>query len=180
MISPRCISMTGSLKQEKLANSGRHKKSPATYHTKQTQRHSNPHGMSIKVFPGKLESRNNNGIYIILIQFALPGHKRHFTCLLGFSKTNGIIAKVINAIPSPEEGVSENSKGTNGLGKIHAHKSADAITLHVQNIVIWADGEAVATKVEGKVGKTITFRAINGVLAAPRLCSTNLLVTTSG
>jgi hypothetical protein len=51
--------------------------------------------------------------------------------LLGFSKTNGITAKVIYAIPFPEEGISENGKRTNGLGKIYAHKSADAGTLHL-------------------------------------------------
>ena len=50
---------------------------------------------------------------------------------LGFSKTNGITAKVIYAIPFPEEGVSEIGKGANGLGKINAHKSAGAGTLHL-------------------------------------------------
>lgn len=51
-------------------------------------------------------------------------HKRN--TLLGLGKTDSVVAEVIDRVPPPEEGVTENGKRANGLGEIHSHECRDA------------------------------------------------------
>lgn len=96
--------------------------------------------------------------------------------LFGLGEADGTVAQVIDAVPSPEESIAQNGQGPHGLGEVHAHEGANAGTLDFENVVIRANGEVVASQSHGEVGQRVALRAVDSVLAVPRLRSTNLLV----
>lgn len=96
--------------------------------------------------------------------------------LFGLGETDSAIAQVIDAVPFPEESIAQNGQGPHGLGEVHAHEGANAGTLDFENVVIRANGEVVASQCHGKVGQRVALRAVDSVLAVPRLRGTNLLV----
>jgi len=96
--------------------------------------------------------------------------------LLGLGQANGVVAQVVHAVPSPQEGVTEDSKRAHGLGEVHAHEGTDARALHLQDVVVRPDGEVVAGQGEGEVGQRRALLAVDRVLAGPRLLGSNLLV----
>ena len=100
--------------------------------------------------------------------------------LLGLGKTNSRVADIVDRVPPPEEGVTEDSKRTNGLGEVHAEESRDTRSLNLEDVVVGTDGEVVAGQGEGEVGQTVTLVALNGVLTVVRLLSTNLFVQELG
>ena len=51
--------------------------------------------------------------------------------LLGLSKANGVVAKIVNAIPSAQEGVAEDGQRTYGLWEVHSHEAADTRALNL-------------------------------------------------
>ena len=97
--------------------------------------------------------------------------------LFGFRQADGVITEIVDAIPSAQEGITEDSEGAYRLGEIHSHEATDTRTLDFQDVVIGSDGEVVASESEGEVWKRITLLALNSVLAIERLLGTNFLVT---
>lgn len=104
-----------------------------------------------------------------------PNHRS-----LGLGKTNSRVSDIVDRVPSPEEGVTENCKGTHGLGEVHAEESRDTRPLNLENVVVSTNSEVVAGQSKGKVGQTVTLVALNGVLTVIRLLSTDLLVQKLG
>jgi hypothetical protein len=100
--------------------------------------------------------------------------------LLGLGKTNSRVADIVDRVPPPEEGVSEDGKGAYGLREVHAEEGRDTRSLNLKNVVVSTDGEVVAGQSEGEVGQTVTLVALNGVLAVVGLLSTDLLVQELG
>jgi hypothetical protein len=96
--------------------------------------------------------------------------------LLGLGQTDGVVAKIIDTVPAAQEGVTQDSQGTHGLGEIHAHEATDAGALDLENIVVGTNLEGVAGQGEGDVGQRVPSGTVHGVLAVPALSSTNLLV----
>jgi hypothetical protein len=72
--------------------------------------------------------------------------------LFRLSQTDGVVTDIIDTVPATQEGVTQNSKGTHRLGEVHAHEAADAGALDLQDVVIGANSELVATQGEGEVG----------------------------
>lgn len=104
-------------------------------------------------------------------------HPNNINCrLLGLGKTNSRVADIVDRVPPPEEGVSENGKGTYRLREVHTEEGGDTRSLDLEDVVVSTDGEVMAGQSEGEVGQTVTLVALNGVLAVVGLLSTDLLV----
>lgn len=71
--------------------------------------------------------------------------------LLGLSKTNSTVAKVINAVPPSQESISQNGQGANRLGEVHAHKGTDARARDLKSVVKRGDGEVVVVQDKANV-----------------------------
>lgn len=72
-------------------------------------------------------SYRNEAIYVSSFchsWYSAAAANRH--TLLGLSQTNRVVTKIIDAVPLPQESVSQDGKGTNRLGEVHPHKGADA------------------------------------------------------
>jgi hypothetical protein len=100
--------------------------------------------------------------------------------LLCLGKPNGVVASVVDRVPPPEEGVTENGERTNRLREVHSHECRDARTLNLEDVVVSADGEVVASERKGEVGQTINFIALDRVLSVERLLCANFLVQEFG
>lgn len=96
--------------------------------------------------------------------------------LLGLGQTNGVVAKVIDAVPFAQERVTKNGQRADGLGEVHSHEAADARALNLQDVVVRSDSEVVAAQSECEVRQRVTGSTVNGVLASEALGSTDLLV----
>lgn len=96
--------------------------------------------------------------------------------LFGLGKTDGVVAQVVDAVPTAQESITQNGQGTNGLREVHAHQRADAGALDLKDVVVGSDGEVVASQGEGEVGQTSALVTVDSVLAVPRLLGANLLV----
>jgi hypothetical protein len=96
--------------------------------------------------------------------------------LLRLSKTNGVVANIVDRVPLSEESISENGEGSHGLGEVHTHEGRDARSLDLKNVVKSTNGEVVSSEGEGEVGQTVTLVALNSVLSVESLLGTNLLV----
>lgn len=131
-------------------------------------------GGYIAVYNPHVTPREAAFIYDILgFSTARASWTRH---LLGLGQTNGVLAKVVNAVPLAQERVTKNGQRTNGLGEVHSHEAADAGALNLQDVVVGGDGEVVTAQSEGEVRQRITGGAVNGVLASEALRGTNLFV----
>jgi hypothetical protein len=104
------------------------------------------------------------------------GCNRYDLTLLGLSQTHGAVTKIVDAVPLPQESVSQNSEGTNWLREVHTHKGADAGALDLQRVVIGANGEVVTGQSESEIGQGVTLVAFNRILTSEALLGTNLLV----
>jgi hypothetical protein len=100
--------------------------------------------------------------------------------LLCLGKANGAVADVVDRVPPPEEGVTENGERTNGLREVHSHECRDARALNLEDVVVSTDGEVVASERKGKVGQTIHLVALNRVLSVERLLCADFLVQELG
>lgn len=100
--------------------------------------------------------------------------------LFGLSKTDGVVAQVVDAVPAAQESITQNGQRANRLGEVHAHKRADAGALDLENVVVGSDGEVVASQGEGQVGQVSTLVTVDSVLAVPGLLGANLRVPTDG
>ena len=96
--------------------------------------------------------------------------------LFGLSETNGAVAKVIHTVPLPQESISQDGQGADGLREVHTHEGAHAAALNLQGVVVGGDGELVATQTKGEVGQGRALLAVNIVLTQKVLGGTNLLV----
>lgn len=95
---------------------------------------------------------------------------------LSLSQTNGVLAEVINGVPPAQEGISQDDKGADRLGEVHALEGGDAATRDLQDVVVSGNAEVVARESKGDVGELVTLGALNRVLAVVTLLGTNLLV----
>lgn len=89
------------------------------------------------------------------------------TDLLGLGETDGTIAQVVDAVPLAKESISKDSKRTDRLREVHAHKGTDAGSLDFQNVVESSDGEVVSAQGDGEVGKRVTLSTVDSVLTVP-------------
>ena len=96
--------------------------------------------------------------------------------LFGLSETNGAVAKVIHTVPLPQESISQDGQGADGLREVHTHEGTHAGALNLQSVVVRGDGELVAAQTKSEVGQGRTLLAVNIVLAQPVLGGTDLLV----
>lgn len=96
--------------------------------------------------------------------------------LFGLSETNGAVAKVVHTVPLPQESISQDGQGADGLREVHTHEGAHTGALNLQSVVVRGDGELVAAQTKSEVGQGGTLLAVNIVLAQPVLGGTNLLV----
>ena len=96
--------------------------------------------------------------------------------LLGLGEANGVVANVVDGVVFPQESVTENGERASWLRDVEAHEGADAAALNLENVVVRADGEVVASKSEGKVGERVTLVALDSVLAVVALFGADLLV----
>lgn len=69
-----------------------------------------------------------------------------FKLLLGLGKTNGTLAKVIDAVPPPQESISQNGQGADRLREVHSHECTDARARDLKSVVERADGEVMAAQ----------------------------------
>jgi hypothetical protein len=113
----------------------------------------------------------------ITISFLIPCFKINL-CSLG--KTDGALAQVIDGVPLAQESITQNSQGTNRSREVHAHKGRDTASLDLEDVVVGANGKVVTTELEADVGKAVTDRAVDGVLAVEALLGANLLVQELG
>lgn len=93
--------------------------------------------------------------------------KASLSHLFGLGKADGVVAQVVDAVPPAQESITQNGQRTNRLREVHAHQSADARTLNLEDVVVGSDGEVVASQGEGEVGQVGALVALNGVLAVP-------------
>jgi hypothetical protein len=100
--------------------------------------------------------------------------------LLRLGQTNGVVANIVHRVPLPEESISENGKGSYGLGEVHTHESRDARSLDLKNVVESTDGKVMSSESKGEVGQTVTLVTLNSVLSVESLLGTNLLVAADG
>ena len=96
--------------------------------------------------------------------------------LFGLGETNGAVAKVVHTVPLPQESISQDGQGANGLREVHTHEGAHAGALNLQSVVVRGDGELVAAQTKSEVGQGRTLLAVNIVLTQKVLGGTNLLV----
>lgn len=109
------------------------------------------------------------------IQLSPPSPPYH--PLLSLSQTNSAIAQVIDAVPLPQERITQDGQRTHRLREVHSHEGADAGSLDLQSVVIRANGEVVAAQGESDVGQRGTLLTVNRVLAGEALLGTDLGVT---
>src|SRR5271154_3982421 len=100
--------------------------------------------------------------------------------LLGLSKANSVVAKIVNAIPSTQEGVAEDGQGAYWLWEVHSHEAADARALNLKDVVIRTNGEVIAGKSEAHIGQGVALVTFNSVLSVEALFGTDLLVEQLG
>lgn len=91
----------------------------------------------------------------------------HFTDLLGLGETDGTVAQVVDAVPLAEESITKDGKRTDRLREVHAHESANARSLDLQDVVESADGEVVSAQGDGEVGERVTLGTVDSVLTVP-------------
>ena len=96
--------------------------------------------------------------------------------LLALGQANCIVAQIVHTIPLPQEGITKDCQGSNGLREIHAHEGADARALYLQDVVVRPDLEVITGEGECEIGETVALGAVNGVLAVEGLLRTNLFV----
>lgn len=96
--------------------------------------------------------------------------------LFGLAEADSAVAKVVHAVPLPQESITQNSQGAGGLREVHTHKGADAAARHLKDVVVRGNGEVVAAQGEGEVGQGGALVTVDRVLAGKALGSTNLLV----
>lgn len=100
--------------------------------------------------------------------------------LLGTSKTNSILAQVVNRVVASEESISKNNERTSRFGDVHSLEGRDTGTLKLQYIVGSRETVVGTGKVKGDVRQRLDSFTLNGVLAVPTLLSANLLVQQVG
>lgn len=103
----------------------------------------------------------------------------HFD-LLGLSKTDSALAKVVHAVIPSQESISQNGQGANRLREIHAHKGAHARARNLKGVVESAQREVVAIQDKMHVRQRGTLVTVHGVLTSKGLVGANLLVTSMG
>lgn len=96
--------------------------------------------------------------------------------LFRLSQTDGVVTDIVDTVPTAQEGITQDSKGTHGLGEVHAHEATNARALDLQDVVMGANSELVATQGEGEVGQRVTLVTLDTVLASEALSGTDLLV----
>lgn len=101
---------------------------------------------------------------------------RSFTRLLRFCETDSAVAKVIHAVPLPQESISQDGQGADRLREVHAHKRANAGALDFEDVVIGANGEVVARQGESEVRQGVALLTLDCILTGERLLGTNFLV----
>lgn len=109
-------------------------------------------------------------------RWLMPGVFHFVENLFGLGKTNGVVAKVIDAVPLAQERISQDGQRTNRLREVHAHETADAGALELKDVVVGADGEIVAAKGESEIRQGVNSSTINAVLSSEALGGANLLV----
>ncbi len=97
--------------------------------------------------------------------------------LLGLGQPNGVVAEVVHAVPLPQESISQDCEGSDGLGEVHRHEGADAGALNFEDIVVRGNGEVGTGQGEGKVWKGVSLVAFDCVLSIEGLLGTDFLVT---
>jgi hypothetical protein len=86
-------------------------------------------------------------------------------------------AKIVNGIVSSQERVTQNYEWASWLWNIHTGKCGDAAAASFEDIVKGTDSEVRLVECEGKVRKTVTLLALNGVLTREGSFSTDLIVS---
>ena len=66
-----------------------------------------------------------------MLKRTFPPSCRLMTCLLRLGKANGVVTKIVDGVPSPQERVTEDSEGTHGLREVHTHEGRDAGALNL-------------------------------------------------
>lgn len=100
------------------------------------------------------------------------------TCHLSHSlgQTDAVGAKVVDRVPSAQEGIAQNDERTSRGRNVKGHERRNTRALHLENVVVRADGEVVAREGERQVRKAVTLLALDSVLAVEALLGTHLLV----
>jgi hypothetical protein len=107
-------------------------------------------------------------------QHHLPSFRQ--VSLLCLCKTNSVVAEIVHRVPSTEESIAQNSQRTGWFGEVHTHEGGNARSLHLEDVVVWSNGEVVAAEVEGQVWHAVTLIALNRVLSVVTLLGTDLFV----
>ena len=72
--------------------------------------------------------------------------------LRSLCQTNGIIAQVIHRIPASEEGISQDGERSDRSREVHAHESADARALNLENVIIRCAKQRVSSSASPRSG----------------------------
>lgn len=70
---------------------------------------------------------------------------------LGLSETNGIVAEIIDAVPLPQECITQDSERSDGLWEIYAHESRDTRSLDLQDVIKSSNREVGAGESKGHI-----------------------------
>lgn len=122
--------------------------------------------------PHRLRVRSN----VTIDQLPTQGPDQRITRLLRLCESDTGAANVIDRVPLPQERVTQDSKGTHGLGEVHAHEGRDTRSLDLEDVVEGRNGEVVSGEREGKIGQSVALVALNSVLTVERLLGTDFLV----
>lgn len=97
-------------------------------------------------------------------------------CLLGLGQTDSALAKVIHAVPLPQERISQDGQRAHRLREVQAHEGTDAVARDLERVVVRGDGEVVAAQDKAHVRQRRALVAVDRVLAGQALLGTDLLV----
>lgn len=100
--------------------------------------------------------------------------------LLGASKANGVLAKVIDGVVAAEESIAEDDEGTSGGGDVHTLEGRDAAARDLEDVVRGRERILGTSEAKGDVGKRALLGAVDGVLAIVALLGSDLLVQKLG
>lgn len=83
------------------------------------------------------------------------------------------LAEIVNGVELPQEGVSNDPKGSNRSRDVHAGKGRDTSTSRVQDVLATLERVLLVVERQGEVGERVDGGAVDGVLAVPGLGSSD-------
>lgn len=100
--------------------------------------------------------------------------------LSSLSKPHAVITQIIHRVPLAQERITQDSQRPGRFRDINALEGRDTRTLHVEDVVLGADGEVVAGEGEGQVREGVAGLAVDGVLAVEAFLCADFFVAVGG